>query len=89
MPLLKDTESEQLRQLVKACLLEISKLKFELKKCQKESSSSVDTEVIQKSIKEEYHLQIQKKDAEIVELNTIIKDKDNDVSHYEHENETD
>nr|WP_243687585.1 hypothetical protein [Methanobacterium formicicum] len=41
MAFLKDTEREQLRQLVKACLLEISKLKIELKKCQKESSKSM------------------------------------------------
>jgi uncharacterized phage infection (PIP) family protein YhgE len=38
MAFYKDTEREQLRQLVKACLLEISKLKIQLKKCQKESS---------------------------------------------------
>jgi hypothetical protein len=35
MAILKDTEREQLRQLVKACLLEISKLKIELKNARK------------------------------------------------------
>jgi len=46
MPILKDKETEQLRQLVKACLLEISKLKIDLKKCQQESQSKVDSETI-------------------------------------------
>jgi hypothetical protein len=76
MALLKDTEREQLRQLVKACLLEISKLQIELKKCQKESSGAIDTEGIQKIVKEEYGGQIQKKDAEIAELKSIIQDKE-------------
>ena len=44
MPILKDTEREQLRQLVKACLLEISKLKIEQKKCQNESKNSIKLE---------------------------------------------
>ncbi len=56
MALLKDTEREQLRQLVKACLLEISKLKIELKKSQKESSISTETESNRiKVVKEEYN----------------------------------
>ena len=62
MPLLKDTEREQLRQLVKACLLEISKLKIELKKCQKESSNSVDSEnILIKTAKEECQTKINHK----------------------------
>jgi beta-phosphoglucomutase-like phosphatase (HAD superfamily) len=76
MRLLKDTEREQLRQLVKACLLEISKLKIEIKKCQKESSKSTDTENIRiKAVKEEFQSHIKKKDDEIAQFNLIIQDK--------------
>ena len=68
MALLKDTEREQLRQLVKACLLEISKLKIELKKCQKESSNSIDSDDVRiQSLKQEVNEHIQRKDEEIQE----------------------
>ena len=69
MPLLKDSESEQLRQLVKACLLEISKLKIELKKCQKESKDAInlDTGLIKE------------KDQKIEELEKTIKEKDQKI----------
>jgi hypothetical protein len=81
MPLLKDTEREQLRQLVKACLLEISKLKIELKKSQNESSISTETESIRiKAVKEEYNGYIAKKDEEIARLNDIIHDKENEIA---------
>ena len=84
MPLLKDTEREQLRQLVKACLLEISKLKIELKKCQKESSKSTDTESIQiNAIKEEFQDQIEGKNDEIAQLNLIIQEKENKIAELE------
>jgi len=84
MPLLKDTEREQLRQLVKACLLEISKLKIELKKCQKESSKSTDTESIQiKAVKEEFQDQIDDKNDEIAQLNLLIKEKENKIAELE------
>ena len=84
MPLLKDTEREQLRQLVKACLLEISKLKIELKKCQKESSKSTDTESIQiKAVKEEFQDQIDGKNDEIAQLNLLIKEKENKIAELE------
>lgn len=83
MPLIKDTEREQLRQLVKACLLEISKLKIELKKCQKESSKS-DTESIRiKEIKDEYKTYIQNKEQEITQLNSIISDKQEEIEELE------
>ena len=81
MPLLKDTEREQLRQLVKACLLEISKLKIELKKSQNESSISTETESIRiKDVKEEYNGYIARKDEEIARLNDIIHDKENEIA---------
>ena len=84
MPLLKDTEREQLRQLVKACLLEISKLKIELKKCQKESSKSTDTESIQiNAIKEEFQDQIGGKNDEIARLNLVIQEKEDKIAELE------
>ena len=84
MPLLKDTEREQLRQLVKACLLEISKLKIELKKSQNESSISTETESIRiKDVKEEYNGYIARKDEEIARLNDIIHDKENEIADLE------
>ena len=84
MPLLKDTEREQLRQLVKACLLEISKLKIELKKSQNESSNSTETDIIRiKGVKEEYNSHIARKDEEIARLNDIIHDKENEIADLE------
>lgn len=77
MAFLKDTEREQLRQLVKACLLEISKLKIELKKCQKESSRSLILEhsKLQELQKDQEKI-IQKKEEEIQELRNLIEEKD-------------
>ncbi len=76
MPLLKDTEREQLRQLVKACLLEISKLKVELKKCQNASSKSKSTDNIQlKAVKDELQKQLKEKNVEIKQLKTILNEK--------------
>jgi hypothetical protein len=84
MPLLKDTEREQLRQLVKACLLEISKLKIELKKCQKESSNSIDSEnILMKAAKEECQTKIQHKNKEITQLNLTIKEKEDQIAELE------
>jgi hypothetical protein len=80
MPILKDTEREQLRQLVKACLLEISKLKIELKKIQKESNASINQEKNQVNEKNQQILEFQKlldkKEAEINRLTSIIEEKD-------------
>jgi hypothetical protein len=84
MPLLKDTEREQLRQLVKACLLEISKLKIELKKCQKESSNSVDTDsILIEAAKEECHAKIHNKNEEIAQLNLEIKEMQEQIDELE------
>lgn len=86
MAILKDTEREQLRQLVKACLLEISKLKIELKKCQKESSKIMiqeHTKLQEMNIVQEKKLQnkedenrklvklLEEKDSKIEELQTV------------------
>lgn len=77
MPILKDKETEQLRQLVKACLLEISKLKIDLKKCQNESKSKVDSVLIKEKdqlIKELEDNQ-KKSEEKINELIRIIGEK--------------
>ena len=80
MPILKDTEREQLRQLVKACLLEISKLKIELKKCQNESNDNINQEKVLLDEKNKQIQEIQKllknKGMEINKLQDIIKEKD-------------
>lgn len=80
MAFLKDTEREQLRQLVKACLLEISKLKIELKKCQKDSSKFQSQEmVLKEKYKENYLEQIRLKEDRIKKLNSIIEEKDEEI----------
>lgn len=83
MPILKDTEREQLRQLVKACLLEISKLKIELKKCQKESKASIELEKRNINEKEqkinELEEFLKEKEAEIKNLQAAIKEKDSQL----------
>lgn len=84
MAFLKDTEREQLRQLVKACLLEISKLKIELKKSQNESSNStenMDNRI--KAVQEEFNKHLAIKDEEISRLNNIIADKEDEITELE------
>ena len=77
MAFLKDTEREQLRQLVKACLLEISKLKIELKKCQKESSRSLVLEHSKlQELRKDQDIIIQKKEDEIQGLLKQMEEKD-------------
>lgn len=80
MAFLKDTEREQLRQLVKACLLEISKLKIELKKCQKESSKSLVQEHSKlQELQKEQNKHIQEKEEEIQELVKKLEEKDLEI----------
>jgi hypothetical protein len=84
MALLKDTEREQLRQLVKACLLEISKLKIELKKSQNESTVSTETESIRiKAVQEEFNNHLIKKDEEIAQLHAVINEKEDKITELE------
>ena len=84
MALLKDTEREQLRQLVKACLLEISKLKIELKKSQNETTVSSETESIKiKAVQEEFNNHLMKKDEEIAQLHAVITDKEDIIAELE------
>ena len=84
MALLKDNEREQLRQLVKACLLEISKLKIELKKCQTESKNSnkLDTELVNKKNQEikERELALEEKDKKIAELTDLLDEKNAEIA---------
>ena len=80
MAILKDTEREQLRQLVKACLLEISKLKIELKKCQKESSKIMiheHTKLQEMNIVQETKLQ--NKEDENRKLMKLLEEKDSKI----------
>jgi hypothetical protein len=84
MALLKDTEREQLRQLVKACLLEISKLKIELKKSQNETTVSAETENIRiKTVQKEFNNHLLKKDEEISQLHNIIVEKEKEIAELE------
>jgi hypothetical protein len=75
MGLLKDNDNEQLRQLVKACLLEISKLKIELKKCQKESSQAGDERALLE-LKEDAESKLLEKEKEINNLQELLEKKD-------------
>ena len=87
MALLKDNEREQLRQLVKACLLEISKLKIELKKCQTESKNSVklDMELVNKKNQEikELELTLEERDGKIGELMGLLNEKNDQLNELE------
>lgn len=84
MAILKDTEREQLRQLVKASLLEISKLKMELKKCQKESSQSMIHEHGKlQELKVEQENEIREKENEIQELLKLVQERDQKITELE------
>ena len=80
--MLKDNDCEQLRQLVKACLLEISKLKIELKKCQLESSETDDVEALSE-LKEESQIKLQEKEKEINNLHELLEKKDQKLEELE------
>ncbi|HMK53887.1 MAG TPA: hypothetical protein VK444_03815 [Methanobacteriaceae archaeon] len=80
MAFLKDTEREQLRQLVKACLLEISKLKIELKKCQKESSRYQGQEkIVREKYKEDIQEQLLENQRNLKELTLTLEKKDEEI----------
>jgi predicted nuclease with TOPRIM domain len=81
MAFLKDTENEQLRQLVKACLLEISKQKIELKKCQRDSSRIRGQENINiKLMQEEHEKLIQENEAKIKEFIKQLQEKETQIA---------
>ncbi len=82
MGLLKNEDNEQLRQLVKACLLEISKLKIELKKCQKESSKAGDERALLE-LKEDVESKLLEKEKEINNLQELLEKKDQKLEELE------
>ena len=80
--MLKDKDCEQLRQLVKACLLEISKLKIELKKCQLESSETGDEEALSE-LKEDVESKLLEKEKQINDLQDCIDQKNRKLEELE------
>lgn len=83
MALLKGNDDEQLRQLVKACLLEISKLKIDLKKCQKESTRSGNENISVNEIKEDTQNKLLEKDKEISNLQDLLNKKNEELEELE------
>lgn len=73
MALLKNDDNEKLRQLVKACLLEISKLQIELKKCQKEAKNGDDSALLE--LKEDVESKLLEKEKEINDLQELLEKK--------------
>jgi ABC-type Fe3+-citrate transport system substrate-binding protein len=82
MALLKDSECDQLRQLVKACLLEISKLKMELKKSQNETSVTGDNKALS-VLEEESQSKLQEKEKEINDLHELLEKKNQKLEELE------
>lgn len=83
MALLKDNDNEQLRQLVKACLLEISKLKIELKKCQRESSETVENNDSISEMEEDTQNKLLEKEKEINDLQELLEKKNRKLEELE------
>lgn len=83
MALLKDNDNEQLRQLVKACLLEISKLKIDLKKCEKKIASSNKTDAVVNEIKEDVQTKLMEKEKEINDLQELLEKKNRKLEELE------
>jgi len=65
---LKDSEKEELRRLVKACMLEISKLELELEKCEQRKDNTKRLGLLEEELR--------KKDEHINELEKLLKEKD-------------
>ncbi|MBM4241093.1 MAG: hypothetical protein FJ150_05475 [Euryarchaeota archaeon] len=74
MAFLKDPEKEKLKELVKACLLEISELKIKLDKCEGSSKTS-------QAVKDT-HQQISEKDGRLTELDKIIDVKNEEITKF-------
>lgn len=66
---LKDSEKEELRRLVKACMLEISKLELELEKCEQRKDNTEKLEILEEELR--------KKDEHINELEKLLNEKEN------------
>jgi hypothetical protein len=71
MRFMKDSEKDQLKRLVKACMLEISKLKMDLKKCQETNYDCKKAEELQKKI--------EIKQSRVKELEGFLKNKDETI----------
>lgn len=90
MRFIKDTEKEQLKRLVKACMLEISKLKMDLKKCRQENKSSTSnrqsdshSELNSQQNKIELDKLLKEKDENISELKQILEEKNKQINELE------
>ena len=85
MRFMKDTEKEQLKRLVKACMLEISKLKMDLKKCREENNKGTDIQ--QANLKMEMNTdkvvelenKLEMNTDKVVELENKLKEKDKTI----------
>jgi len=89
MRFIKDTEKEQLKRLVKACMLEISKLKMDLKKCRQENNYSPSTKQSDSqteiNLKQNIELEniLKEKDENIFELKQILEEKNKQINELE------
>ena len=82
MRFIRDSEKEQLKLLVKACMLEISKLKMDLRKCREESDDCSRVRELEETLKirerriTELEGILDEKDRIIKDLNTIIAERE-------------
>lgn len=86
MKFMRDSEKEQLKLLVKACMLEISKLKMDLRKCRENSENSGRVRKLEETLKlreqkiAELEGLMAEKDKIIQDLNAIIAEKESCIS---------
>ncbi len=84
--LFKDSEKEELRRLVKACMLHISKLEIELEKCEKKRDKIQELNELKEELtKKENHIKkleesLKEKDDVIKNLNKVLSDKELEIS---------
>jgi chromosome segregation ATPase len=74
---MKDPEKDQLKRLVKACMLEISKLKMDLKKC---SETNQDCKKVT-----QLQLEIEEKEEIIAGLEGFLNEKDETINNLKNE----
>ncbi|AAB85297.1 hypothetical protein [Methanothermobacter sp. EMTCatA1] len=86
MRFMRDSEKEQLKLLVKACMLEISKLKMDLRKCRENSDNCERVKELEDALKirdrriDELERIMAEKDRVIQELKGIIADKESRIT---------
>ncbi|MCK9150855.1 hypothetical protein [Methanobacterium alcaliphilum] len=89
MRFMKDTEKDQLKSLVKACMLEISKLKMDLKKSREmnkdtENSQNLEHDLKSRDLKiQELENALKTKNESINKLENIINEKENYICELE------